>query len=187
MEYSLHYTCSLMWIMAKAVTTTGWFKVRGYFDTPLFSGPGWPILISFEVLIAECLRFFLMYNTWCLMNLAPPKVVAENKVKISHISQNWRFSPFLTRVDRGRGWLLGPLWTDLAEILRGEQARVWQQMIRISLMCVDIRGSNSWKTIKKPKKIVCFLWFFLTAVPAYINAHWRNSNHRLPYPSPFTT
>ena len=66
---------------------TGWFKVRGYFDTLLFSGQGWPILISFDMLIAECLRFFLMYNTWCLMNLAPPKIMAENEVNISHISQ----------------------------------------------------------------------------------------------------
>ena len=45
----------------------------------------------------------------------------------------------VARVDGLRGRLLGPLWANLAEILRGKRARVWQQMIGISLMCVDVR------------------------------------------------
>ena len=49
---------------------------------------------------------------------------------------------FLAQVARRRSQLLGPLWADLAELLRGKRATVWQQMIGISLMCVDVRGSN---------------------------------------------
>ena len=61
------------------------------------------------------------------------------------VKNRW-FSPFLTRVDRGRGQLLGPLWADPAEILRGKQARVWLLMIGISLMCVKVQGRSGWKT-----------------------------------------
>ena len=91
-----------------------------------------------------------------------------------------------TRVGRHCGRLLGPLWTDLAKILWGEQTKVWQQMIGISLMCIDVRRSNGWKTIKNRWKLSVF-YGFLAAVPAYVNAHQRNSNYLLPYPSPFTT
>ena len=76
------------------------------------------------------------------MNLAPPKIMAENEVNISHISQKLTIFTIFNRVDWGRGWLLGPLWTDLAKIFRGERARVWQQMIGISLMCIDVRGHS---------------------------------------------
>ena len=38
--------------------------------------------------------------------------------------------------------LLGPLWANPAEILCGKRARVWQQMIGISLMFVDVRGRS---------------------------------------------
>ena len=47
-----------------------------------------------------------------------------------------------SQVDRQCSRLLGPLWANLAEILRGEQARVWQQMIGISLMCFTVRGRS---------------------------------------------
>ena len=43
--------------------STGRPKVRGIFDTPLFSGPGWQITKPFDVVIAETARFFLRYNT----------------------------------------------------------------------------------------------------------------------------
>ena len=43
--------------------------------------------------------------------------------------KNRQFLPFLTWVARRHGRLLGPLWADLAEILRGKRARVWLQMI----------------------------------------------------------
>ena len=78
------------------------------------------------------------------MNLAPPKIVAENKVDISHIHCMERASERTVKTQVGRhcGRLLGPLWADLAEILRGERARVWQRMIGISLMCVDVRMCN---------------------------------------------
>ena len=36
------------------------------------------------------------------------------------------------------GRLLGPMWTDLAEILRGRRARVWLQTMEISLGCVEV-------------------------------------------------
>ena len=42
------------------------------------------------------------------------------------------------------------------------------------------------KPLKNRQKLLVF-YGFLTAVPAYVNAHQRNSNHLLPYPSPFTT
>ena len=42
---------------------TGCPKLRDNFDTPLFSGLGGPITKSFDVVIAECGRFFLRYNT----------------------------------------------------------------------------------------------------------------------------
>ena len=51
-----------------------------------------------------------------------------------------------------RGRLLGPLWADLAEILRGKRARVWLRMMRISLGRVEVRGSSGQKTVKKASK-----------------------------------
>ena len=135
-------------------STTGCPKVRGHFDTPSNSGPGWRILISFDVVIAEWIRFFLMYNTWCFMNLAPPKILAENKVNISQIHCMER--AVKTWVGRHCGRLLGPLRADLAKILHGKRARVWQQMIGISLMCVDVRGRSGWKTVKKPTIFAVF-------------------------------
>ena len=74
--------------------------------------------------------------------LGTPKIVAENEVNISHISQKLTIFAILTRVGRHCRRFLGPQRTDLAEILRGVRARVWQQMIGISLMCVDVRGSS---------------------------------------------
>ena len=38
--------------------TTGCPKVHEYFDTPLFSGLGGPIMKSFDMVITECGRFF---------------------------------------------------------------------------------------------------------------------------------
>ena len=67
--------------------STGCPQVRVQSNTPLNSGSGWQILISFDVVIAECLRFFLMYNTWWFMNLAPPKILTENEVNISGASE----------------------------------------------------------------------------------------------------
>ena len=53
-----------------------------------------------------------------------------------------------TRVGRHCGRLLGPLWADLAKILRDERARVWLWTMRISLMCIDVRGRTGWKTFE---------------------------------------
>ena len=39
------------------------------------------------------------------------------------------FLPYLARNDRRLGKLLGPLWANLAEILRGKWTRVWPQLI----------------------------------------------------------
>ena len=77
----------------------------------------------------------------------------------SHKRQMVWFSPFLTRVGQHCGWLFSPLWANLAEILRGERARVWLQTMRISLGCV--RGSSGWK----PDKNWCFLPVFQQLLP----------------------
>ena len=53
------------------------------------------------------------------------------------------FAVFLARVDGLRGRLLGPLWADPAEILRGKRARVWLRMMQILLGHVEVRGRIS--------------------------------------------
>ena len=58
------------------------------------------------------------------------------------------FAVFLARVARRRGRLRGPLWADLAEILRGDWARVWLLTMRISLGRVEVRGRSGRKRIK---------------------------------------
>ena len=63
--------------------------------------------------------------------------------------KNRRFLPVWARVARRRGRLLGPLWADLAEIFRGEYARVWLLTMRISLGRVEVCGSSDRKTDKK--------------------------------------
>ena len=65
--------------------------------------------------------------------------MAKNKV---NISQKLIFFTILTQVGHHCGRFLGPLGTDLAKILCGEGVWVSQQMIGISLICVDVRGSN---------------------------------------------
>ena len=50
-----------------------------------------------------------------------------------------------------RGPLLGPRWADWAEILRGKQARVWLQMIQISLGWVEVGRHSGQKTEKNVK------------------------------------
>ena len=69
--------------------------------------------------------------------------------------------PFLARVARWRVRLLGPVWAERAKILRGEWARVWLLVMRISLGPVEVRGSNGQKTGKNR-------WFlpFLVSVRA---------------------
>ena len=49
----------------------------------------------------------------------------------------------VARVDGLRGRLLGPLWANLAEILRGKRARVWLRMMQILLGHVEVRGRIS--------------------------------------------
>ena len=44
-----------------------------------------------------------------------------------------------------------PPGADLAKILHCKWARVWQLMIGISLMSVDVLGRNGWKTVKNGK------------------------------------
>ena len=51
-----------------------------------------------------------------------------------------------------RGRLLGPLWADPDEILRGRRARVWLWMMRISLGWVELCGCSGRKTEKKASK-----------------------------------
>ena len=70
-----------------------------------------------------------------------------------------------SQVDRQRSRLLGPLWADLTEILRGKRARVWLRMMQILLGHVEVRGRISWKTIKN-RRFSLFLgqvgfWRFL--------------------------
>ena len=50
--------------------------------------------------------------------------------------------------DRQRSRLLGPLWADPTEILRGKRAGVWLRMMQILLGHVKIRVGISCKTIK---------------------------------------
>ena len=52
------------------------------------------------------------------------------------------FCCFLARVDGLRGRLLGPLWADPAEILRGKRARVWLLMMEILLGYFEVRSSS---------------------------------------------
>ena len=64
------------------------------------------------------------------------------------IRQNLIFAGFgpgsqVARVDGLRGRLLGPLWADLAEILRGKHARVWLRMMQILLGHVEVRVRSS--------------------------------------------
>ena len=83
------------------------------------------------------------------MNLAPPKIVVQNEANISYIHCSERTVE--TWVGRHCEWLLGPLWADSAKILSGKRARVWQQVIGILLMSVDVLGRNGWKTVKNCK------------------------------------
>ena len=55
----------------------------------------------------------------------------------------------MTQVAPCHGRLLGPLWADLAKILVGWRARIWPQMIKISLGCVKVRERSNGKTLKK--------------------------------------
>ena len=72
--------------------------------------------------------------------------------------KNW-FCWFLGRVDGLHGRLLGPLWADPAEILRGKHARVWLRMMQILLGHVEVRVPRSpstratWEPGPKPAKI----------------------------------
>ena len=47
--------------------------------------------------------------------------------------------------------------------------------------------SQCWPTLVKNGENCRFFYGFSTTAPTYVNAHQRNSNHLLPYPSPFTT
>ena len=49
----------------------------------------------------------------------------------------------MVELARRRGRLLGPLWADLAEILRGKHARVWLRMMQILLGHVEVRVRSS--------------------------------------------
>ena len=59
-----------------------------------------------------------------------------------------------------RGRLLGPLWAEPAEILRGKRARVWLRMMQISLGRVELRGRSGRKTVKKGSKTDDFRRFW---------------------------
>ena len=67
-----------------------------------------------------------------------------------------------------RGQLLGPLWADGAEILCGKRARVWLQMIQISLGWVELRGSSGQKTEKMVKN-----WRFSPVLARVAQRHGR--------------
>ena len=58
------------------------------------------------------------------------------------------------------GRLLGPLWADPDEILRGRRARVWLWMMQISLGWVELRGCSGRKTEKKASKTDDFRRFW---------------------------
>ena len=62
--------------------------------------------------------------------------------------KNWQFSLFLVQFAQWRSRLFGHLWANLAEILGGEWARVWLQMLRFLSWCNEIYGSSSWKSGK---------------------------------------
>ena len=97
------------------------------------------------------------------------------------------FRCFLARVARRRGRLLGPLWADPAEILRGKRARVWLQMMQISLGHVEVHGSSGQKTGKifSQTDDFCRFWLglssvfdgFSTAAPAYLDMPQQNLHH----------
>ena len=70
------------------------------------------------------------------------------------------------------GWLLCPLWADSVKISCGKQARVWQQMIGISLMCVDLRRRSGWKTVKNWRFLP-----FLTVFDSFQLLRLRKSIH----------
>ena len=65
-----------------------------------------------------------------------------------------------------RGRLLGPLWADPDEILRGRRASVWLRMMRISLGWVELRGCSGRKTEKKRQKPTIFAVFGLGCLTA---------------------
>ena len=67
----------------------------------------------------------------------------------------------MTQVAPRYGRLLGPLWADPAEILRGKWARVWLQMMQISLGNVEVHESNGQITAKKLAKTDDFCRFWL--------------------------
>ena len=147
---------------------TGCPQVRDIFDTPLFSGRCWCMAKPFDVLNGESLRFFLMYKTLCFINLAPPKIMVQNIVNISYIHSSKPWSkPGLANVVADCSAPCGP---HSVKISCGKQARVWQQMIGISLMCVDLRRRSGWKTVKN-------WWFslFLTriALPPVGRSGWN--------------
>ena len=49
----------------------------------------------------------------------------------------------MTQVAPRYGRLLGPPWADPAKILGGRRARVWLQMIQISVGCVEVRECSN--------------------------------------------
>ena len=75
--------------------------------------------------------------------------------------KNQRFSLFLAPVAQRRGRLLGLLWADLPEILRGKRTRVWLQLMQISLGHVEVQGSSGQITGKKFTKTDDFCHFWL--------------------------
>ena len=74
--------------------TTGCPKVRGYFDTPLFSGMGEQIRLIFHMLNKWCLRFCLMYKT---LKYNPP-TLRKFKRKVGQVTEKFGKKPHLQRV-----------------------------------------------------------------------------------------
>ena len=69
-------------------------------------------------------------------------------VQHANLPMNSSERPKMAELAPRRGPLLGPLWADWAEILRGKRARVWLRMIQISLGWVELRGGSGQKTEK---------------------------------------
>ena len=87
-------------------------------------GPQWADLA--EILRGKRARVWLRMMQ---ISLGWVELCRRSGQKTKKRVKNRRFSPVLARPARRHGQLLGPLWADLAEILRGEQARVWLQKI----------------------------------------------------------
>ena len=153
-------------------------------NTSLFSDICWRSRLSFHVVIEHCAGFDFLKKFFSFF----ARIFFYGCVRQKLIFAGFGPGSQVARVDGLRDRLLGPLWANLAEILRGKRARVWLRMMQILLGHVEVRGRSSWKTGKKTVKNRRFSMFFglgcptvftcfSTAAPAYLNMPQKNFYH----------